>query len=516
MNTWPRTWREHVGVALVGTRRRPAGALPETPEGDADPAGRLLDQAALLTVRRRAGLLPGTAQPVAPAPEETAPVVSPEAARRLQRILAGEQARVLPEWLETAAGAGYRVPPRLLPDLLDRGRADRALRPHIARAAGRRGLWLAMQNTDWAYLVAVDVGAAAGGDQAVWETGGRGERIAHLARLRRADPAAALTMLAGTWAREPAPDRAVFIATFDEGLSHGDEDFLEAALDDRGQDVRRIAADFLARLPGSAYGRRMSDRALGCVRPEQRTVRGRAQQWIIVEHPQGHDDTMQRDGIPFHAAERVGNRAGWLREILARTPLSTWTELFGVRAMEVVCLPIGGAEAGDHDPHNPHQMHSPHEPHSAKDVHLGWARAAVRQRDTAWARALLKAGVVLDEVEALADLLTVLPAAERAGAAADLIRWVEGHADLLRVLGRIPGPWTGELADAVVGTLESASRQADTARFVAQLCRMADERLTPDAVPRLNEISPQGAESWPVTELAETLRFRHAMLGELR
>ncbi|MBC6460411.1 DUF5691 domain-containing protein [Actinomadura sp. HBU206391] len=494
-------WTEHVSAALLGTQRRPAPRLPEAPEDAADPAGRLLDQAAVLTVRRRAGLIAGTAEPIAPAPAENAPPVPPEATRRLRQILAGERARVLPEWLERTAGLGYRVPAGLLPDLLEKGRTDRTLRPLIARAAGRRGVWLALQNTDWAYLVAVG-GEDAADDPGGWETGTRARRIAHLVRLRATDPPAALAALRATWDREPAPDRAVFLATFERGLSAGDEEFLEAALDDRGQDVRRIAADLLARLPGSAYGRRMAERARACLRGEHRTVRLRAQQWIVVEPPAGHDDTMQRDGIPFHAAERIGNRAGWLREVLARTPLATWTELFDMRPMEVVCLPI--ADAVDHDVH------------SAKDVHLGWARAAVRQRDAEWARALLKGGVVVDEVEALADLLSVLPAGERDGAAADLIRWVEGQADVVRVLDRMPGPWTGELADAVVASLLTAARQPEAARFLAQLCRLADERLTPDAVSRLDEITRDHAASWPLTELTETLRFRHHMLEELR
>lgn len=508
------TWNEHVSAALVGTRRRPAPALsdtalpdtalPDTAPGEAggaDPAARLLDQAALLTVRRRAGVRPGTAEPIAAAPVETAPVVSPEAARRLRQILAGEQVRVLPEWLDNAAESGRRVPPRLLPELLEKGRADRGLRPHIARAAGRRGLWLALQNTDWAYLVAVDDGDDRPADPRVWETGTRGERIAYLTRLRATDPAAAVVALRGAWAGESAPDRAAFLSTLRRGLGRGDEDFLEAALDDRGQDVRRIAADLLARLPGSAYAVRMTERARRCLRAEDRTVRERTQRWIVVEAPEGHDDTMERDGIPFHATERVGNRSGWLREVMARSPLSTWTGLFGLEAMEAVCLPIAGAV--DHDVH------------SAKDVHLGWARAALRQNDAGWARALLRGGVVLEEVEVLADLLTVLPENERDGAAADLVRWVDGRDEMLRVLGRIPGPWTGQLADVVLGTLVTAAGESD-AGCVARLCRLADERLTPDAAPRLNEIVPARTESWPLTELAETLRFRHDMLAELR
>src|SRR5207245_1662427 len=97
------------------------------------------------------------------------------AAARLARILGGEQIRVLPEWLEAAAGHGRRVPSRLLPELLERGRSDRVLRPAIARAAGRRGVWLALQNTDWAYLVGS--GDDPGGDAEVWRTGTRQQRV---------------------------------------------------------------------------------------------------------------------------------------------------------------------------------------------------------------------------------------------------------------------------------------------------------------------------------------------------
>ncbi|MFG2005304.1 DUF5691 domain-containing protein [Spirillospora sp. NPDC048911] len=575
------TWNDHVTAALLGTQRRPAPPVPasdepaprptEQPEGQsgerfADEAGRLLDQAALLTVQRRAGLQPGQVrlsqagaghpaagqigvdlaearQPaagqagvvdgpalIAPAPAEDVPAASEVAAGRLARILRGEQIRVLPEWLEAAAANGLRVPARLLPELLEKGRSDRMLRPAIVRAAGRRGVWLALQNTDWAYLVGA--GDDPGGGPDVWETGTRNQRVAHLIRLRGNDPAAAREALRETWAKEPAPDRAAFLATFEHGLSADDEDFLEEALEDRGKDVRQLASDLLAWLPGSAYGQRMAVRARQCVRPEVRTVRARKQTWVVVEAPHSHDEDMARDGVPFHptgsfapagkAGGPVGARAGWLREILARTPLTTWTELFGLPPMEIVCLPI--ADAIDSDARG------------ARDVHIGWARAALRQRDAEWARALLKGGVVVDEPEALADLLAILPATERDAAAAGLIRWVEGNPDLLRVLERIPGPWAGELADAVVATLASAAERSSQRyeHTLTQLCRLADQRLVPEAGPRLDALAQRLATEAGVTagtaarvvgsgtvatralhELTETLRFRHEMLKEL-
>ncbi|MES9542002.1 DUF5691 domain-containing protein [Actinomadura sp. NPDC000600] len=500
-------WDEHVTAALLGTERRDPPALAEAP-GDggegAGKAGRLLDQAALLAVRRRAGLVPSGAgpEPVASAPVEDAPAVPRAAAARLRRILGGEQIRVLPEWLDAAAARGLRVPAQALPDLLERGRSDRMLRPSIARACGRRGVWLALQNTDWAYLVGS--GDDPGGGPEVWETGTRNRRVAYLTGLRETDPERARGLLLETWAKEPAPDRAAFIATFAHGLSLDDEEFLETALDDRGKDVRQIASDLLARLPGSAYGERMAARARACLTAEERTVGGRRRTWIRVEPPHDHDEGMARDGVPFHPSGSfaprgggapVGTRAAWLREILARTPLVTWAELFGLPPMEIVCLPVSESDG--------------------RDVRIGWARAALGQRDTEWARALLRGGVMADEPEELADLLSVLPGPERDPAAVDLLRWVEGRSGPLRVLERVPGPWAGPLAAAVVETL-AASAERLTRRdelLITQLCRLADQRLDPAAAARLAGLGPAAPQA--VTDLIATLRFRDEMLKEL-
>ncbi|MFI0407495.1 DUF5691 domain-containing protein [Actinomadura sp. 3N508] len=510
-------WNEHVTAALLGTERRDPPALPGAP-ATGDRPGRLLDQAAVLAVRRRAGRVPAVEAPVpvALAPVEDVPVVPGPAAARLRRILGGEQIRVLPEWLDAAAGRGLRVPAQSLPDLLERGRGDRVLRPSIARAAGRRGVWLALQNTDWAYLVGS--GDDPGGGPEVWETGTRNRRVAYLTMLRGTDPGKARELLRETWATEPAPDRAAFLATFAHGLSLDDEEFLESALEDRGKDVRQYASDLLARMPGSAYGERMAARARACLTAEQRVARGRRQTWVRVEPPEAHGDDLARDGVPFHPSGSfaprgggapVGTRAAWLREILARTPLSTWTELFALPPMEIVCLPIGVAGgSGGSSPQDDRES-------DGRDVHIGWARAALGQHDAEWARALLKGGVMVDEPEALADLLSVLPEAERDAAAADLIRWVEGQPDMLRVLERVPGPWTGALASAVVATLAAATER-HTRRdehLITQLCRLADQRLDPAAASRLELLEP--AVPRAVTELIATLRFRDEMLKEL-
>ena len=60
-------WAEHVTAALLGTQRRQPPAFPDAVADGDDPAARLLAQAALLTVRRRAGRRPERAEPLAPA-----------------------------------------------------------------------------------------------------------------------------------------------------------------------------------------------------------------------------------------------------------------------------------------------------------------------------------------------------------------------------------------------------------------------------------------------------------------
>jgi len=136
-------WEELVSTALVGTERRQLPgdlASPASPLAD-DPEAVLLDRAALEVARRRAGWTAGKAEPLPPAREEQVPLVGRAAGQRLGRMLGGNHAGLLPEWLGAVAALGLRVPEHLLPELLDRGR-------------GARGGWLARLNPDWTYLLA--------------------------------------------------------------------------------------------------------------------------------------------------------------------------------------------------------------------------------------------------------------------------------------------------------------------------------------------------------------------------
>lgn len=164
-------WQPVLTAALIGTER---SVVPPPPPGfasgedpaEADPAGALLDQAALLTAARRAGRRPYHAELPPAAEEDPRPMVSRAATRRLARILGGENTDLLVEWLTAVAGRDLRLPPQYLPALLDRARRSASsnpdpeearLRALLAMAGGSRVRWLAGLNPAWAYLLAEPV-----------------------------------------------------------------------------------------------------------------------------------------------------------------------------------------------------------------------------------------------------------------------------------------------------------------------------------------------------------------------
>jgi hypothetical protein len=456
-------WAALVSTALVGTARRPLP--PPAGPGDRDPAVTLLERAAMHAVRARAGGRPHTGEPLPAAPPEDRPAVPPAAADRLARIIDGEYGRLLPEWLEHAAAARRRVPARLLPPLLDLGARDRSIRPHLGVVAGRRGHWLATLHPLWTYLAQEPTG-----DPRAFELGTRGDRRAHLRALRAADPAAARELLAATWETEAPEDREAFIGVLADRLDMADEPFLEAALDDRRREVRQAAADLLTRLSGSRLAARMAERGLRCLSAAERGER------LVATPPEACDAAMERDGVRVRPPRGTGERGWWLQQIVARTPLDVWPAHLGAPPERIVAM-----DGGDWD----------------REVRHGFVRAAVLQRDPAWARALLP-------LEPVADLLTVLPPGERAAAGARLVRSTPADGQLIMMLGGVPGPWTGALARAVLRKIvETGERQPWNA---VELGRLAGERLDPAEHARAESVD---------RALAETLRFRFEMVKEL-
>ncbi|MFJ4498712.1 DUF5691 domain-containing protein [Streptomyces sp. NPDC088864] len=522
-------WEELVTTALLGTDRRPpAGMSGDGPDGT---ASALLDAAALHTVRRRAGLLPAAALPrPVPAPDDPRPPLPEPARNRLTQLLADRAAgsggrrgaapdltELIPQWLATANEHGYRAPDSALPALLDAARARTDLRPQTLEFAGPRGLWLAGLNPEWKFALRGASGSAllpspqdTEAVRKLWEEGLFAERIALLGLVRAHDADAARALLATTWKTERAEDRLMFVDSLRTGLSGADEEFLEEALADRSRNVRATAAELLSALPGSALAGRMAERALTCVSPGLTGDKP----FVAVEAPHECDEAMQRDGVVALPPSGRGERSWWLGQLVEASPLSVWPARFGGRGpAEIVALPVADGWG--------------------EELHAAWCRAAVRQREAVWARALLGSpstppsnGPGTASLAERSKLLAVLPPAERASWVADFVA-AHGLSEAFQLLGVCPVPWARPLGRAVVDALDIARDAGSYPWSFSGVMGLAERCLDPAEADRLEVLTTTPAEpadaspgangywSEAFQRLVSTLRLRATMDDEL-
>ncbi|MEU0191400.1 DUF5691 domain-containing protein [Streptomyces afghaniensis] len=525
-------WEGLVTTALLGTDRR---TPPGTGPGPEAPVA-LLDAAAVETVRRRAGLRPArAAERPQPAPEDPRPPLPQAAAHRLAILLADragasgggrrgttpDLTELLPQWLAAANARGFAPPPQLLPALLDAARGRTDLRPAALEFAGPRALWLARLNPDWRFALRSTPGGGASlphlddddGIRQLWQEGLFAERVALLSALRSRDPAAARELLATTWATERAEDRLMFLDSLRTCLGPDDEPFLEQALADRSRNVRATAAELLSALPGSALAARMAVRAEACVAIDhmQPTM---ATPTITVEAPHECDPGMERDGVVAKAPAGRGERSWWFGQLVEAAPLGTWPRRLGGRTpREIVALPVTDDWQGE--------------------LHAAWCRAAVRQRDAEWSRALLgepsapeAGGPGAVSLAERAKLLGTLDAAERAEWVAGFIA-THGLSEAFQLLGVCAVPWAPPLGRAVVDALNIARDAGSYPWSFSGVMGLAERCLDPSEAGRLDGLlavpdepenaSPGAGGYWAEAfqRLVTTLRLRAAMTEEL-
>jgi Family of unknown function (DUF5691) len=524
-----------VTAATVGIDRAPlpldALAGPAAAHQDAldavDPAAALLDAAALLSSAARAGRPATEVRPVAPAPPDTTPELSRGASGVLYYALRGRDSDLLADLLAMAAAAGFRAAAPMLPALLDAAVRDRSIRPAACAVLGARGRWLAAHRADWQRVAdSTPMRTAAPADQEladparpgpgapgdapasnldtdnpqVWQTGRRGERRDWLTALRRRAPDEARDLLAAGWAAESGAERDEFLGILWISLSRSDEPFLEAALDDRKASVRQAAARLLAALPDSAFTRRATSRGTALLRVERRGT-SRA---LLVTLPETLDAAAVRDGIGAAPPSRaIGARAWLLTQLIAAVPLGEWTTRLGAGPDALVELPVSGGFAAD--------------------VHAGWRIAAVTQRDTSWAAALLAAqpppGDALspapeppappalgshvspspagappphrDDVRSRPpaawppdeELAAVLPAAAQLTRAAAMLAEHGPSQETAQALARCQGPWTQTVIDTVMRQFVRVVPATRPSRWIVVLFPLAARKL-PTAGPR--------------------------------
>lgn len=496
------TWDRLVSVALVGTERKPVppdlvAEVTALLVDDTVPAERaedaVLTAAATLATYRRVGLVAAhsDAPPPPPAPVDERRGVSTTAAQLLGLLVEG-QVRVvggalplIEDWLRRCAATGRRPPAALLPALLDHATRVRGGRAPLIAAGGAPLAWLAAQNPAWSWAVPTEDAADGDGDgdrpsapgdpgdgvdsDDVWRTGRTADRLAWLTTRRAADPAATRRLVEDTWGGESAPDRARIVAALRTGLGPDDEPFLEAALDDRAATVRAAAADVLARLPGSALAGRMAERVRALVDP--------AASPPAVTLPDALDAATRRDGVvDTGAPPATGKRTWWLIQLVGGTPLAFW----GAEA------PVDGAPP---------------------ELVAGWVRAAGRQGDAGWSRALLR---VAPDPQLLDDLppdqaRELLPVA------------LEHAADpaLAGLLAATPGPWGELLSQWVLQRLRAGTHAGAVDRALLWLAAAADVGIIADLERWIDDLKAHDRRRATLAQVIHTLSIRHAIAQEL-
>ncbi|BBC26401.1 DUF5691 domain-containing protein [Pseudanabaena sp. ABRG5-3] len=357
-------------TALIGTQRQPF--TPITTDGNlgqllanidtTNQEAALLSTVAIVTMYQQAGQLPITnhqLQITDPCELDDLPRCSDRTGYYLSLMLNGEHQQLLPELLDCLADLGQRVHETSLPSLLDLGKRQSDVREAIVKVLGKRGQWLAAQNPEWNYV--------ASEDEVVWETGSKAARLMWLTKLRRQEPVQARQLLESTWKQESASDRTAFLEVLGTGLSMADEPFLEALLDDRSKEVRRVTVDLLTCLSESRFCQRAIARVQNLVKLQNEGN----QPYFTVDLPEVHTPEMLRDGIESKSNDtQIGDRASWLLKMLTSTPLSFWYQHLA-RSMEDL------VKAANHS-------------QSDRLILQGWIAAAQKTGDLVWLQALVE------------------------------------------------------------------------------------------------------------------------------
>jgi hypothetical protein len=365
-------------IALIGTQRQPF--TPISTDGKlgqllvnvdtTNQEAALLSTVAIVTIYQQAGQLPVTNHQLAipePCELDDLPRCSDRTGYYLSLMLSGEHQQLLPELLDRLADLGQRVHETSLPSLLDLGKRQSDLREAIAKVLGKRGQWLAAQNPEWNYV--------ASEDESAWETGSKAARLMWLTKLRRQEPDRARQLLESTWKQESASDRTAFLEVLETGLSMADEPFLEALLDDRSKEVRRVTIDLLTCLPESRFCQRAIARVQNFIKLQSEGN----QPYFTVDLPEAHTPEMLRDGIEAKSNDnqnnQMGDRASWLLKMLTSTPLSFWSQPFWNQPLAMSMEDL--VKTANHSK-------------SDRLILQGWIAAAQKTGDLVWLQALVE------------------------------------------------------------------------------------------------------------------------------
>jgi hypothetical protein len=463
----------------------------------------LLTDAARFGLQARAGWRPQShAGRVPELPGDDRPPALGPAIATLHRLLGEPDPALIEEWAQLALTHGVRVDGATAPLVLEWWARQPRRAESVFAALGRRGEWLASLNADWQKPVAT-LEIPADADQ-VWQSGTSAERLAILTSVRRRDPVRALAFIESTWRSDGASDRQRFLEILAGHPSIADEPFLEAALDDRSKQVRRQAAAVLVLIPESRLRQRLADSARTII--TVRTTRGllsRSRTQVVLVPPESFAPAWDRDGIDERAPEGIGQKAWWMRQILARAGVAIWAE-------RTAMSPDAILESLQQDDY-------------FGDARRALIGAAASTGDPAWSTALVRS--LCNEpstgVDSIAALLEGLPDDRRESLSLETVakarlttveRWA--------LLTSFDRPWSPAFSAEAMKILsaQAANEPEDISRL-SRAIEAASRRISPDAREAFEAAvarSLPGASMNSVMKHVERVRLRADMHKEFR
>jgi len=424
-------WTQITSSALLGLGRSATQIELPSPLNElltgSEAEARLLRACGILgTVGAAAQILPITEEkPPEPVEEETDSALSPvELASLTRRLIEDGRVPLVAEMCALLAKASITLPQRLLPMAFELGRKVAALRSPLREILGKRGAWLAAQNPEWSFALLAGREVA---DRSLWDEGDATQRAIYLRYLRQSDVNGARELLQATFAQETARDRAVLLPALGENLGMADEAFLaEILAEDRGKEVRQIAAALLSRLTDSTFAREITGWLAPCVRSEKKLFRT----VTVIEPPATFDPQWKKKGLEEKppASVKLGERGWWLYQLASMAPLVWWELHLKSGPADI----LGLAAKSDW-----------------KDALLGGFRSALNNQTglSSWTLALLESGQLPPD-EAL-GLALQLPPVEANQAFMRILGQTDDIAMAIRVIELADFPWSPELWKAI-------------------------------------------------------------------
>jgi|GEM_PF-2278551 len=291
-------FQELLSALQVGTRRVAPPVMEYVPTvPGANLAKQLLLQAGVTSLMIGAGTKSATDLVAIPeAPEETKPIAI-ASEEPLREAFDRNLKRAIKEWAEAAAAKGLVAPHRTILSLTSLS-VDKP--EGILPVLGARGLWLAE-------IGSVDL---------------RPPEPDKWPQLRAENPQAFRTSLSAQLATLEWEEKRDALRAIQSGLSEDDAPLLEQSLQDRRKEVRSLAGETLATLPGSTVAQELIRLAESSVRHEKSLLKER----LVVELP-------ELEALPNWmpkptGSKETGPKAEALRLLLGLVPPTHWEARF--------------------------------------------------------------------------------------------------------------------------------------------------------------------------------------------